>query len=138
MKQFLDNVGKKAYKEEKNRQGILSKFNKSQYITSTTTLLNTYLSKDFTSRLKKLKTIKISEYPKEVNNFINDNSYYNIKKIKRTIIENRNKNEELNVNNSSLRNNNTIRILEKSKSTSNKNKNNFNFEQSNNQTYSKN
>lgn len=144
LKQFLDNVGKKAYKEEKNRQGILSKFNKSQYITSTTTLLNTYLSKDFTSRLKKLKTIKISEYPKEVNNFINDNSYYknkntnNIKKIKRSIIENRNKNEELNVNNSSLRNNNTIRILDKSKSTSNKNKNNFNFEQSNNQTFSKN
>ena len=87
-----------------------------------------------------MKNIKISEYPKEINNFINDNSYYkkkntnNIKKIKRSIIENRNKNEELNVNNSSLRNNNTIRILDKSKSTSNKNKNNFNFEQSNNKT----
>lgn len=75
LKAFLDKVAIKTIKEEENRQGILTKFKKSKFITSTIELINIMLSKDFTGSLKKMKSIEISKYPKEVNEFINSNYY---------------------------------------------------------------
>ena len=79
LKKFLDNVTNKTYKEEENRQGILAKFRKSKYITSTMSLINIYLSDDFKEYLKKMKSIELSKYPKEVNSFL---TYFAPKKNK--------------------------------------------------------
>ena len=75
LKKFLDDVSLKSIKEEENRQGILAKFKKYKYITSTMNLINAYLSKNFTSHLKKMKTIEISKYSKEINDYMYDTYY---------------------------------------------------------------
>ena len=75
LKQFLDNVNAKTFKEEENRQGILAKFRKAKFITSTIDLINILLSNDFRNSLKKMDKIEISKYSKEVNEYINGNFY---------------------------------------------------------------
>ena len=75
LKTFLDTVNAKTFKEEENRQGILAKFRKAKFITSTIDLINILLSNDFKSSLKKMESIQISKYSKEVNDFINGNFY---------------------------------------------------------------
>ena len=70
LKNFLDKENIRFIKEEINRQGILSKFSKSKFITSTINLLNIYLAEDFRENLKKLETIEINKYPKEANDYL--------------------------------------------------------------------
>ena len=108
LKKFLDNVTNKTYKEEQNRQGILAKFKKSKYLISTMDLLNVYLSDDFREYLKKMESIEVSKYPKEVNSFL---TYFIPKHSKRA-----EDNKSLNNNNSAIRS--------RSKSKNDKNRNN--------------
>ena len=75
LKNFLDRENIKTLKEEKNRQGILSKFSKTKFITSTINLLNIYLAKDFKENLKKMEKIEISKYPKEANDYLSNILY---------------------------------------------------------------
>ena len=96
LKNFLDRENIKVVKEEKNRQGILSKFSKSKFITSTINLLNIYLSKDFRENLKKLDKIEISKYPKEASDYINNILYkksHILKENKNDIFFNRTMND---------------------------------------------
>ena len=96
LKNFLDRENIKIVKEEKNRQGILSKFSKSKFITSTINLINLYLSKNFRENLKKLDRIEISKYPKEASDYINNILYrksHILKENKNDIIFNRTMND---------------------------------------------
>ena len=96
LKNFLDRENIKIVKEEKNRQGILSKFSKSKFITSTINLINLYLSKNFRENLKKLDKIEISKYPKEASDYINNILYrksHILKENKNDIIFNRTMND---------------------------------------------
>ncbi len=71
LKKFLDDIGETLYKEEKNRQSVLTKFTKTRYITSTMNMINMLLSDDFKNVLKKLKTLEITKPSIEMNSLIN-------------------------------------------------------------------
>ena len=71
LKKFLDDIGETLYKEEKNRQSVLTKFTKTRYITSTMNMINMLLSEDFKNVLKKLKTLEITKPSIEMNSLIN-------------------------------------------------------------------
>ena len=125
LKNFLDRENIKTLKEEKNRQGILSKFSKTKFITSTINLLNIYLAKDFKENLKKMEKIEISKYPKEANDYLSNILYRKSHMLKenknetifsKTINDNNNK-AKINNNNN---NNNNLNLISNSVSTINK------------------
>ena len=101
LKKFLDYVRNKTYKEEENRQGVLAKFRKSKYITSTMSLINIYLSDDFKEYLKRMKSIELSKYPKEVNSFLT----YFVPRKDKSPEENKSLNNTISINESKSKNN---------------------------------
>ncbi len=126
LKNFLDRENIKTLKEEKNRQGILSKFSKTKFITSTINLLNIYLAKDFKENLKKMEKIEISKYPKEANDYLSNILYRKSHMLKenknetifsKTINDNNNNKAKINNNNN---NNNNLNLISNSVSTINK------------------
>ena len=71
LKKFLDKAGEVLYKEEKNRQSILKKFTKTNYITSTMKMINNLLSKDFKNVLEKMDKVEVTKPSMEINSLIN-------------------------------------------------------------------
>ena len=71
LKKFLDKAGEVLYKEEKNRQSILKKFTKTNYITSTMKMINNLLSKDFKNILEKMDKVEVTKPSMEINSLIN-------------------------------------------------------------------
>jgi hypothetical protein len=116
----LDKENVKFIKEEINRQGILSKFNKSKFITSTMNLLNIYLAEDFRENLKKMETIEISKYPKEANDYLRNFLYRN----SRTLKENR---KDIHMNNFNKTFTNYKSIIKNKNKDTGINENSINF-----------
>ena len=71
LKKFLDSAGEKLYKEELNRNSVLKKFTKTNYITSTMKMINNLLSKDFKNILKKMDKVEVTKPSDEINSLIN-------------------------------------------------------------------
>ena len=71
LKKFLDKAGEVLYKEEKNRQSVLKKFTKTNYITSTMKMINNLLSKDFKNILEKMDKVEVTKPSMEINSLIN-------------------------------------------------------------------
>ena len=125
LKNFLDRENIKTLKEEKNRQGILSKFSKTKFITSTINLLNIYLSKDFKENLKKMEKIEISKYPKEANDYLSNILYrksHMLKENKNETIFSKTMNDYNNKakSNNNDNNNNNLNLMNNTVSTINK------------------
>ena len=122
---FLDRENTKTLKEEKNRQGILSKFSKTKFITSTINLLNIYLAKDFKENLKKMEKIEISKYPKEANDYLSNILYsksHMLKENKNETIFSKTMNDYNNKakSNNNDNNNNNLNLMNNTVSTINK------------------
>ena len=125
LKNFLDRENIKTLKEEKNRQGILSKFSKTKFITSTINLLNIYLAKDFKENLKKMEKIEISKYPKEANDYLSNILYrksHMLKENKNETIFSKTMNDYNNKakSNNNDNNNNNLNLMNNTVSTINK------------------
>ena len=125
LKNFLDRENIKTLKEEKNRQGILSKFSKTKFITSTINLLNIYLAKDFKENLKKMEKIEISKYPKEANDYLSNILYrksHMLKENKNETIFSKTMNNYNNKakSNNNGNNNNNLNLMNNTVSTINK------------------
>ena len=125
LKNFLDRENIKTLKEEKNRQGILSKFSKTKFITSTINLLNIYLAKDFKENLKKMEKIEISKYPKEANDYLSNILYrksHMLKENKNETIFSKTMNDYNNKDksNNNDNNNNNLNLMNNTVSTINK------------------
>lgn len=125
LKNFLDRENIKTLKEEKNRQGILSKFSKTKFITSTINLLNIYLAKDFKENLKKMEKIEISKYPKEANDYLSNILYrksHILKENKNETIFSKTMNDYNNKakSNNNDNNNNNLNLMNNTVSTINK------------------
>ena len=133
LKKFLDEIGNKTLKEEENRQGILAKFRKAKFITSTMDLINIMLSNDFRSSLKKMKEIEISKYPKEVYEYLNSAFYKKNKLIndspEMSKSTSNNRSKDLLLNESSQNTNNTGNFIKT------KNLTNINSDNNLNKTY---
>ena len=120
LKNFLDRENIKTLKEEKNRQGILSKFSKTKFITSTINLLNIYLAKDFKENLKKMEKIEISKYPKEANDYLNNILYRKSLMLKENKNEqNFNKTMDDTKNRTKINSNNNLNLINSSVNTIN-------------------
>ena len=72
LESYLDNIGKKLYKEEENRNNnLIKKFTKSSFIVSTMSMINNLLSKDFKKILLKMNKIEITKPKEDIKSLIN-------------------------------------------------------------------
>ena len=72
LKNLINNIGKKLYKEEEIKNFYLyNKFTKTGYILSTVKMIDNLLSKDFKEVLKKMEKIEITKQKEEIKDLIN-------------------------------------------------------------------